>query len=130
VNVNQKWWMFAPRPSRSDGWFVVTGAFDNGETVDLLTGKEPVLTKPEYLADFYSAEEWQTYMLRLWQDDDEVLIEPYAKYLCRKFATDPQRSGASVQYIEIDFYEEYTPPMGKAFGPIKHHHLWSHVCFD
>lgn len=120
TNIDQTWKMFAPYPTKSDGWFVLRGTHFDGHVTDLLTGMAPTEERPASMADLYPSKQWQTYMMQIWEDEDEILIEPFANYLCR--------SHPSLKEIEINFFEERTPAMGEDFGPIRKYHLWSQAC--
>ncbi len=88
LRLNQKWSMFAPAPSRLDGWFVVRGVTSTGAPVDVLNnrvGEEPHWERPERLAGKYSSYRWRKYLVRM-KNDKEAQFRPYyARYLCRQW---------------------------------------------
>ncbi len=120
ANIDQTWKMFAPYPTKSDGWFSLIGTDLDGHVTDLLTNKQPTEDKPPSIADLYPSKEWQTYMMQIWQDEDDILVENFARYICRQHQ--------NLKNIEIVFFEERTPPIGEDFKPIKKHQLWIQAC--
>ena len=60
TQLKQKWNMFAPKPYRADGWYVIVGLLDNGEIVDIFrNGKEVSWDPPENRLDDYSSYRWR-----------------------------------------------------------------------
>jgi hypothetical protein len=46
MQLVQRWDLFAPNPTRDDGWWVVAGVTESGRRLDPLTGREPSFAKP------------------------------------------------------------------------------------
>ena len=50
TQVLQNWALFAPNPSRDNGWWIIDGLTETGARFDPLTGRAPTLAKPANLA--------------------------------------------------------------------------------
>ena len=48
--IQQDWELFAPDPTKDDGWWVIAGETESGEQFDPLTGQVPTFDKPADLA--------------------------------------------------------------------------------
>lgn len=111
VHIGQGWTMFAPQPSRLDGWFVARGTTQNGHAVDVLHDREgePDWKRPEYLAREHGTYRWERY--RMWLvDDAHAKYRPYyVRYLCRLWNEDPSHAD-KVSAVQIYFNAELVPP--------------------
>jgi len=87
VRLYQRWTMFAPRPMRSDGWFVVRGVMEDGEVVNLWSGLagEPIPIKPRYVSEWYPDYRWRKYLSRLPKKRLGKQVENFARYYCRNY---------------------------------------------
>ncbi|HET6347414.1 MAG TPA: HTTM domain-containing protein, partial [Myxococcota bacterium] len=68
LRIDQDWGMFAPYPSKEDGWYVLQGKLDDGTVVDVYRHLEeaPSWEKPEVVSDMYSNQRWSKYMMNIW----------------------------------------------------------------
>ena len=74
LNFEQRWGMFSPAPSRSDGWHIIYGERYNGAKVDLWgTDYRFPLKKPESVAATYRNQRWRKYL-------DTVVRETHKGY--------------------------------------------------
>ena len=63
VNIDQRWGMFSPTPTKMDGWHIVYGERFNGNKVDLWgTNFTKPLEKPDSVADTYKNFRWRKFL--------------------------------------------------------------------
>lgn len=122
---DQEWGMFAPYPFKNDGWFVVEGVLENGDTVDLFREGRPVdWHKPALVSGEYKTDRWRKYMRRLYPESDAAYSEFYLRYLCREW----NESGESkVVLIRFYFMMEFTLPDHRVREP-QRILVWQKVC--
>ena len=130
LRLHQTWDMFAPRPLRASGWFVVRGELEDGTVIDLWTGKEgePDPSKPKYVVKWYPDYRWRKYLSRVPLDGYEEQLHNFARYYCRKYNV--FEPGLLRLYkIEIDYHREWTMP---DYQPreYKKIHLLDWFCFE
>lgn len=133
LRLDQNWNMFAPRPMRTDGWFVVDGILKDGTSMDTWNGQSPVsFEKPENMFEWYRSTQWRKYLTNLWNTDDpdKDLQLAFGKYVCREWndLTGKRPNGELLQKYDLYFMEEKTKPPGE-MAVIKKSHRWSHDCF-
>lgn len=75
----QSWAMFAPNPSRDNGWWVFDGKTESGRSLDPLTGQPVSYVKPSGLAASYDRF-WQKYLARLWLKTNMKYRHGLARY--------------------------------------------------
>ncbi len=124
----QSWDMFAPYPIRNDGWFVIEGSFKSGKTMNLIGDKDITFEKPAQARNQYESGAMRKFMVNLWDKGNNKIILPYARFLCRKYSVENGQS-SDLQYINIIFMKESTPPPGESFKPVENISLWNHDCF-
>ena len=128
LRLEQRWGMFAPYPTKSEGWYVIPGVLENGTVVDVERGTvgEPDTSKPEMLSQTYPMYRWRKYLSILRSDGGVMYRQPYARYLCNRW-NDGLQSPQRLKSFEIVFYKEttlpdYAPP---TVEPVV---LWVHDC--
>lgn len=111
VRLGQGWTMFAPQPSRLDGWFVARGKTRDGDVVDVLHNREgePDTKRPESLAREHSTYRWEHYRMFLLDPANAKYRPYYARYLCRVWNDDPSHAD-KISAVEIYFNGELVPP--------------------
>ena len=111
LRLDQRWNTFAPAPSRTDGWFVVSGETANGLPADVLHDRigAPDWKRPEHLASAYQDYRWRRYLVRLPFKQDAKYRPYYAQYLCRTWNEGRPRDERLVR-LEIYFNFELVPP--------------------
>lgn len=100
--ADRRWDMFAPHPRTNDGWFVVPGELESGDTVDAFH-REPVsFERPPELARTFPSHRWFVYLLELPRPGSGPLRAAFADYLCTRWnAThDDELVGVTVYYVE------------------------------
>ncbi|MFQ5567619.1 MAG: HTTM domain-containing protein, partial [Paracoccaceae bacterium] len=87
VRLQQTWNMFAPRPLKSDGWFVIRGVMEDGAVVDLWHGVagEPDTARPRYIGRWYPDYRWRKYLSRLPNKRYRAQRKNFARYYCRTY---------------------------------------------
>lgn len=84
LRLDQKWFLFAPAPYKSDGWFVVRGTLAGGREVDLFRGGATVSwEKPESISALHPNVRWRKYMRNLWEYQRTSLPSAYVDHLFR-----------------------------------------------
>lgn len=128
LRLDQGWKLFAPYPTRNDGWYVIDGTLTNGERVDLWTGGGPVsYDKPKNVSQTYINQRWRKYLLNYWLRSNDHYRLYFAQYLCREWNASHQSKELLTEF-EIFFMREmtlhdYKPPS------VKKSLVWSHSCF-
>ena len=106
LGLNQRWDMFAPSPSKWDGWFRIQGQLENGDVVDLLYNRrQPAGERPDPVYPFRYA----VYLRFLSHRPDPR--PAFAIWLCRDWNVF-QKKRPALQHVQMDFYLEETPPPG------------------
>ena len=111
VRLGQGWTMFAPQPSRLDGWFVARGTTRNGRAVDVLRDQEgePDWKRPESLEREHQTYRWERYRMFLVQQSNAKYRPYYARYLCRVWNNNPSHA-EKISAVQIYFNAELVPP--------------------
>ena len=131
LRLDQRWSMFAPRPNKDDGWYVMTGELVDGTPVDVYRQQigEVSFAKPADPSAFYPNQRWRKYLMNLWRKKYKDYRLPYGRYLCRSWnrsVTDPNRKLPSFQ---IYFLLEKPNLPGLPPQPAKRRTVWRHKCF-
>lgn len=129
LRIDQLWDMFAPRPLKDDGWWILQGNRRDGETVDLQRGGLPVNDeKPEDIWAIYKNERWRKYMRNLWNKDNARLRKPFAHWLCRDYNAHAAPH-AQLRSVQLIYMEERTQPPGTPIT-IEPHKVGLYNCPD
>jgi hypothetical protein len=119
LRLDQRWNLFAPRPMTDDGWYVVPGALESGELVDVSRGGAPVRlaqldqrSKPADVSREFGSYRWRKYLQNLRQPRRNARHrELYGAYLCRQW--NESHSGAErVAALQLIYVRERTQPPG------------------
>ena len=111
VRLGQGWTMFAPQPSRLDGWFVARGVTRDGSAVDVLHDRvgEPDWNRPESPEREHPTYRWERYRMYLVQQANVRYRPYYARYLCRVWNDNPSHTD-KISKVQIYFNAELVPP--------------------
>jgi hypothetical protein len=133
LGLEQHWGMFAPSPSKEDGWYVIPGELRDGQKVDLMPitrddyGVYPVsYEKPQDVPATYKNEHWRKYLENIYNQDfaDERLY--FGQYICREW--NARHTGAqTLETFRIVYMLELTQPDYQQSDPEKVD-LWNHEC--
>lgn len=125
TRINQKWGMFAPNPSKSDGWYVIPGRFSNGTELDLHTGKPVSYEKPDGISASYTNHRWRKYFNNFHRKSKSKFRKHYGRFLANKWKDELEGTGVKLETFEIIFMEEKTKENYETH-PVKKHSLWKH----
>lgn len=128
LQLNQQWNMFAPRPMRHDGYFVVEGHLNDNEFIDPMTGQRPLMYPPEDFASTFKSTAWNKYLLNLYSQNWSSQRLYFGKYLCRKWNSE-HPSHKNLNNFKIYFMRDVTPRPGEPRPPLEKVELWNHQCF-
>lgn len=129
LKIKQNWNMFSPSPYRVDGWYVIPAKLRDGTEVDLFNNGSPVSwEKPPLLSATYKNERWRLYMMNLFDDEDDVTLLNYAKYMCRQWNRSHSGEKHLVSFdiafmLKRNSFENPSFTYGKTI-------LWHHKCDD
>lgn len=128
LRLDQYWDMFAPQPTRDDGWFLVPAVLADGREVDLLRDGAPVsYAKPDSIyATHETPSRWRKYRERIWARSYAWHREHYARYLCRDWNVThaPEQRALSLKLV---YMLERSVPPGES-PSIEQRVLWRHDC--
>jgi hypothetical protein len=119
LGLDQGWGLFAPRPGRDVGWYLVIGKLKDGTEVDLVTGGPADREKPELLAATYANNRWRKMMMNLSATRFYPYLAPaFALYHYQQWnathGPDEQLRSAEVVYMR-----EQTRPPGEEPPPVE-----------
>jgi len=134
LGLDQSWGMFAPYPSKEDGWYVIPGNLRGGQQVDVM----PITRgdfdlhavsweKPPSVAATYKNEHWRKYLERIWDKDYSEQRLYFGQYICREW--NARHTGSEqLMDFQITYMLEQTLPDYQRSMPEKVM-LWEHSCF-
>lgn len=127
LRLDQFWNMFAPFPTRVDGWLLVPGELEDGNQIDVLQPRQALSwDKPDSLSARHEHVRWHTYRWRLWEDEYAQYRKHYARFLCREYnRTAP--AGKRLLQLQLIWMLELTREPGVA--AVQRRDVgWSHNC--
>jgi hypothetical protein len=127
LQLQQNWSMFAPMPTRNDGWTVVEAKLADGTTYDILNMHPYTEDKPENVSATVADLTWQKYLSMLWAEDYEDHRAHFCRYLCRRWNSTHRRDEQVVE-LNLNYMREFTPAPGEPPTPIERVNLWQHRC--
>ena len=133
LGLDQYWGMFAPSPSREDGWYVIPGNLRDGQQTDLMSitrddyGMHGVSwEKPQDVNGTFKNEHWRKYLEHIYQQQHADQRLYLGQYICRQW--NARHTGAEqLTTFEITYMLEMTLPDYKHSTPEKVV-LWEHSC--
>lgn len=118
LRLDQHWSMFAPFPTREDGWFVLRAGLSDGSEVDLLRdGEVTDWSKPARLSSTFKDARWQKYLMNLWLQRYHEFRPAYGDWLVRHWNRDHGGLSQVVAW-QLYFIHEPTLDEGKT-GPLQ-----------
>lgn len=129
VRLDQYWDMFAPFPSREDGWFVIPAQLKDGSEIDLLHPERGAVSydKPRYITHEWKNIRWHKYLERIWAASFADNRLYYGRYLCRSWNT-RHAGGEQLDTFKIIYMLEKSVPYGET-PTVEQFVLWRHGCF-
>jgi hypothetical protein len=134
LGLEQSWTMFAPAPSKEDGWYVIPGNLRGGQQTDLMSvtrddyGVHGVSwEKPQDVNATFKNAHWRKYLenIRTEEHADQRLYLGW--YICRQWNTRHANS-EQLTTFKITYMLETTLPNYQRATPQKEV-LWEHSCF-
>src|ERR671910_3872834 len=133
LGLDQYWGMFAPSPSKDDGWYVIPGELRDGDTVNLMPitrddyAMHPVsYEKPRDIPATYKNEHWRKYLENIYNQDHADQRLYFGQYICRQW--NARHTGAdTLETFRIIYMLELTLPDHRQSKPEKVD-LWNHKC--
>jgi hypothetical protein len=98
LGIDQHWNMFAPAPTRLDGWFLVLAHRPDGTTIDLLTGRPATEARPSSFREGIRTTRELVYMRRLLATDDATRVH-FAAARCR--TAEPHAATIAVYFVPV-----------------------------
>lgn len=127
LRLDQSWNMFAPAPSKDDGWFVIPGKLVDGSEVDVLKPGEPLsFDKPENIYGDIGNIRWKAYRNRMWDRNFRHHRQEWARYLCRQWNQEAEDARKLTQFRIIYMLERTLPDYQPS--TIEQRVLWRHDC--
>jgi hypothetical protein len=115
IGIEQSWGMFAPYPTRKDGWYVVDARLQNGKEVDPFRGGPVSWEKPERISAIYPSARWAAYLSLLAPEEYQNQIVPgryssyaphFANYLGSRWNAE-HTGGEIVESVEVYYMLRY-----------------------
>lgn len=127
LRIDQRWGLFAPRPFKNDGWYVIEGVLSDGERVDLLRGGPVTFEKPESVFYSYPNVRWRKYLYELRQDENEQYRRYYGEYLCSRW-NDGDTLDQRLLSVNMVYMIEMTPSPGEMYAAPRPYILGVFTC--
>jgi hypothetical protein len=134
LGLDQRWGMFAPSPSREDGWYVIPGNLRGGQQTDLMSVTRDDYSvhgvsweKPQDVNATFKNEHWRKYLENLYAEEDTDQRLYFGQYICRQWNT-RHASSEQLTTFKITYMLETTLPNHQRATPQKVV-LWEHSCF-
>lgn len=110
VGIQQKWAIFAPRPSYRSGWYVIKGKLQDGSFYDLYNNRSIIsFDKPSSVIDTYKSMRLLLYLRNISDSSRHVYVPYYSRYVCNSWNR-THLSSKKVVSLEVWFVAEYTKP--------------------
>lgn len=128
LRLDQKWNMFAPKPTTTNGWYKIIGTTMAGEEIVLLN-EDPRedSQKPATFDNVHTTHRWSKFMRNLSMKEEEKYLVHYGRYLCRKTNRDLNGKG-KLEKLTINYIWQKTSLEEKNPNPYREKVLWPHRC--
>jgi hypothetical protein len=134
LGLDQRWGMFAPSPSREDGWYVIPGNLRGGQQTNLMSvtrddyGMHGVSwEKPQDVNATFKNEHWRKYLENIYMQKHADQRQYLGGYICRQW--NARHAGAEqLTTFQITYMLETTLPNYRRSTP-QVVVLWEHSCF-
>lgn len=126
LRIDQLWNMFAPQPSRLDGWIVAPAEREDGTEFDLRRPHGQLDWGQPQPPNRHRNVRWHTYEWRLLEIRREEAFLAYGRYLCRRYNAMAE-AGERVQRFDLVYVEYRSMPPGEARTP-RRRTAWRHQC--
>lgn len=126
LRIDQRWDMFAPEPSKRDGWLVFPGELEDGRRIDVRKPDGQLDWRRPQPPNRHRNVRWHSYEWRLLELKSEALFLAYGRYLCRRYNA-TAAPGQRLRSFEMVYVIETSPPPGEAAQPVRRT-AWRHQC--
>jgi hypothetical protein len=109
VGIEQSWGMFAPQPSRDDGWYVVVGRQEDGKEVDPFRDGPVSWDPPERISVLYPNVRWAAYLTALHWPGNERFQLLFANSLGQRWNAH-HTGGEAVESVEVYYMLRFIRP--------------------
>ena len=112
LGLEQRFDLFAPKPTIIDGWLIAVATLEDGDQVDLIeSGRAVTWNKPAPLATRYTNGHWGAYMFFLKEPTIAAAAHRhyYVEYLKRLWGQQ-HGEGNKIDHVELYLMLEITPP--------------------
>ena len=107
IGVTQYWNMFAPNPTKVDGWFQIGATMEDGSEIDIYNDGKPLTrAKPEVTCRQHKNMRWRKYMTNLAKLKNKPHRYPMANFFCRQW--NQQNPDRTATRITLGFTRERT----------------------
>jgi hypothetical protein len=113
LRMDQDWGFFAPRPYKSDGWWIFRGHTKTGATINAWNNEDFSEQRPQNFFSYYGGAHWIAYLILSLDPKNSAHHSLLLDFLCRKNETLTQ--------VAFEYEEEQTPKPG--FAPLKNRYI-------
>jgi vitamin K-dependent gamma-carboxylase-like protein len=113
LQLQQRWDMFAPRPPKFSGWYVIPGRLADGTWRDVWHGGAVRWEKPPLVSAAYRNQRWRKYLRLLTKEKYSGYRTYFAHYLCAQWNARHRESErleeAAIYFVREDTLPAYQP---------------------
>ncbi len=122
LRLDQRWGMFAPRVTKTDGWYIFEALLDNGKYVDLFNNKDIrdldySNNKPDYLFKHYKNARWRKYLEGVLKRSSEEEYENIGLVFINSWL---EFNDHEIVGFRLIYNHEYSLPAGYSTSSNKH----------
>jgi predicted DCC family thiol-disulfide oxidoreductase YuxK len=128
TGLGQRWDMFAPFPTKDEGWYVMPARLQDGTVIDMWHEGRPVEWARPYMPDRYRNQHWQKYMESLWKSNRRLYYPHFASYLCHTWNAEHPDEKKVIE-VQLVFMLERTLPDYKQEPP-ERKDLYTYSCLE
>lgn len=131
AGLYQKWSMFSPQPPKEYGWITVPGKFEDGTSLDLMTGEpiDDVMTR-YFWGPSARMKKYEENLI--FDENGDVLRGALAKYYCRAYNIEtvlPEGEQLATLEIHYKWRDSVHIDEPRVERPLQDKMLWKHWCF-
>jgi hypothetical protein len=126
LSIDQRWDMFSPNPSRSDGWLLAPGTLADGTRLDVLTGRPADDRSERYSDPLYAR--WTKVHERIASAFYAGYRSSYARHLCLARNSHLAPGQSPLVSVELIYVERTIQAPEKGPPLISETSLWSQQC--
>ena len=110
TEMDQSWQMFAPDPTHTTRWIVVSGALEDGTERDVFRDGEVSFDRPPRAETTYPTARWRKYLKNVYAADNENHRSYLANYICADWNRTHETGVETVTIYQL--YERTNPYNG------------------